>query len=269
MKQRVSGMRGHLQGMHNESSGSAVTPGSVLAYTLFVFFLLFFTTSVSMAAEGRGYLDISGGYKTGDFGTPVTSDLWYISPALGYVTPKYDVSITIPYLFLTNKAAGQSVSEDGIGDIILHGGLVLVQEMGQGFSMYGSVGIKLPTADKNKGLGTGEADYGGYLSFRERFGQNRVTLSGGYILVGNPSGVSLNDIYLYDIGYTRIFTGTELSVWYEGRRATVSGAKNPQEINVGFFHILNLDYSVKGNAFVGLNNGGPDYGLNFGVVRWF
>ncbi len=49
----------------------------------------------------------------------------------------------------------------------------------------------------------------------------------------------------------------------------VSGAKNPQEINVGFFHILNKDYSIKGSTFVGLNNGGPDFGLNLGLVTWF
>ncbi len=36
----------------------------------------------------------------------------------------------------------------------------------------------------------------------------------------------------------------------------VSGAKNPQEINVGLFHILNKNYSIKGSSFAGLNNGG-------------
>jgi hypothetical protein len=49
----------------------------------------------------------------------------------------------------------------------------------------------------------------------------------------------------------------------------VPGAKNLQEINVGFFHVLNADYAIKGGAFSGLNNGGPDFRLNFGVVRWF
>jgi hypothetical protein len=87
--------------------------------------------------EGRGYLDMTGGYKTGSFGTPTTSDLFYLSPALGYVTPNYDMSITIPYLFLTNKTAGQSTTEDGIGDIFLHGGYVFLPETDNGYSLYG------------------------------------------------------------------------------------------------------------------------------------
>jgi hypothetical protein len=225
--------------------------------------------AAAWSAEGRGYLDLSGGYKTGDFGTPVKSNLYYLSSAPGYVTPRYEAAVTIPYLFLTEKAAGQTVTEEGIGDIILRGGKVLVPETENGFSLTGSIAVKFGTADGDKGLGTGETDYGGFLGFRQRFGRNRVTLSAGYIKVGSPAGADLNDVYVYDIGYARIFAGTELSAWYEGRKALVPGASNPQEINVGFFHIVNPDYSVKGGFFAGLNNGGPDFGLSLGIVRWF
>ncbi len=67
----------------------------------------------------------------------------------------------------------------------------------------------------------------------------------------------------------RLYGSTELYTSFEGRRAMVPGAKNPQEINVGFFHVLNPDYAIRGSVFKGLNNGGPDFGMNFGVVRWF
>ncbi len=249
--------------------GKRVGHGSYMIRTLYFLILIGMMPLASWAADGRGYLDMTAGYKTGSFGTPTKSDLFYLSPALGYVAPDYDVSITIPYLFQTNKTAGQSTTEDGIGDIFLHGGLVLIPEKDDSYSLTGSVSLKLPTADKDKGLGTGETDIGGFLYGAKRFGQNRLTLSAGYIIVRSPSGVSLNNVYVYDIGYTRIFTLTELLVWYEGRGATVPGAENPQEINVGFFHIINKDYSIKGSAFGGLNDGGPDFGINLGLVRWF
>ncbi len=268
MRWRVDGLNEYNCGFTDRRGKQAAqSPGMI--HTLFVLILIGMMPITAWAAEGRGYLDITGGYKTGDFGTAVTSDLFYLSPALGYVTPAYDVNITIPYLFLTNKTAGQSTTEEGIGDIILHGGYVFLPEKDNGYSLYGSVSVKLPTADKNKGLGTGETDYGGFLAAGKRIGQNRFTLSAGYIIVGSPPGVSFNNVYVYDIGYARIFTSTELLVWYEGRGAMVSGAQNPQEINVGFFHILNKDYSIKGSTFAGLNNGGPDFGLNLGLVRWF
>jgi len=253
----------------DKSGGKLPAEGLGMIHTLFVLILIVLLPVAARAAEGRGYLDITGGYKTGSFGTPTKSELFYFSPALGYVTPGYDVSITIPYLFQSNTTAGQTTTEDGIGDILLHGGLVFIPETKDGYSLYGSASIKLPTADKDKGLGTGETDLGGYLSAGKRMGDNRFTLSAGYIIVGSPSGINYNNVYVFDIGYTRIFRLTELLFWYESRGAVVSGAKNPQELNVGFFHILNRDYSIKGSTFVGLNNGGPDFGLNLGIVRWF
>lgn len=269
MKQRVSGLISFQRAPQHGTGVRYLKPAWRLLYTLIVLFLSWTAPCSASAAEGRGYLDMNGGYKTGDFGTPVKSDLWYFSPALGRVTTQHDVSVTIPYLFLTNKVAGQSFSENGIGDIILRGGLVLIPEAENGFSLAGSLSVKIPTADENKGLGTGKADYGGFFGVRKSIGQNRFMLSAGYIKAGDPSGVDLNDVYVYDIGYSKVFYRTEVSGWYEGRRATIPGARNPQEINIGFFHILNNDYSVKGSAFSSLNDGGPDFGLNSGIVRWF
>ncbi len=225
--------------------------------------------SVASADTGRGYLDLSGGYKTGDFGTTTTSSLYYLSTIIGYVAPRYDVSVAVPYLSLSNKSGGSTTSESGVGDVILRGGRVLLPEDHNGFSLDGALAVKLPTADKNKGLGTGETDYGAFLSAHLRFDKTRLSFLSGYIQVGDPPAVNYNDLYLYGVGIARIFGSTELYASYEGRRAMVPGAKNPQEINVGFFHVLNADYAIKGNTFAGLNKGGPDFGLSIGMVRWF
>jgi hypothetical protein len=71
------------------------------------------------------------------------------------------------------------------------------------------------------------------------------------------------------VGISKIFGYTELWGSFEGRRATLSGAQDPQEIHVGMFHVLNKDYAIHGSTFVGLNDGGPNFGLDLGVVRWF
>src|SRR5512143_830326 len=175
MRWRVNGLNEHDSGLADRTDGNKAAQGAGMIHTLFVLILIGMMPFTAWATEGRGYLDMTGGYKTGDFGTTTTSDLFYLSPALGYVTPNYDMSITIPYLFLTNKTAGQSTTEEGIGDIFLHGGYVFLPETDNGYSLYGSVSVKLPTADKDKGLGTGETDYGGFLSAGKRIGQNRFT----------------------------------------------------------------------------------------------
>ena len=225
--------------------------------------------SAVSADTGRGYLDLGGGYKTGAFGTPTTSSLYYFSPTIGYVAPGYDVGVTVPLLSLTNKTGGQSRTESGVGDIILRGGLVFIPEGSGGFSLNGTLALKLPTADETRGLGTGETDYGAFLGLHQRIGNFKLSLTGGYIKVGDPPAINYNDIYLYGVGISRVFGATNIAVSLDGRRSMVPGAQNPQEVSVGFFHVLNVDYAIRGSAFKGLNNGGPDFGMDFGVVRWF
>ena len=68
-----------------KKAGGGIAADRVVYALLFLFFI--FLPFGASAQEGRGYIDISGGYKTGDFGTQTTSDLWYFSPTFGYVAP--------------------------------------------------------------------------------------------------------------------------------------------------------------------------------------
>lgn len=242
---------------------------AVHALLLVLFSLLHVPLTASAADTGRGYLDLGGGYKTGDFGTTTTSNLYYLSSTIGYVAPRYDVSVTVPYLSLTNKTNGQSLTESGIGDIILRVGAVFIPEGSGGFSLNGTLAFKLPTADETKGLGTGETDYGAFLGLHQRIENFKLSLTGGYIKIGDPAAINYNDIYLYGVGMSRVFGRTNIAASLDGRRSMFPGAQNPQEVSVGFFHILNVDYAIRGSAFKGLNNGGPDFGMDFGIVRWF
>lgn len=191
---------------------------------------------------------VSGGYKTGDFGTPTTSHLYYFSPTIGYVAPGYDVSITIPYLSLTSETTGVSSSESGIGDIILRGGAALIPEKRAGLSVTWSLALKLPTADETRALGTGETDYGAFLSLHQRFGRVKISLMAGYILVGDTPLINYNDVSIYGVGISKAFDRTNVYASFEGRRAMVPNEKDPREVNIGFFHLLSPDYAIKGKV---------------------
>jgi hypothetical protein len=218
------------------------------------------------AEEGRAYLDVSGGYKTGDFGTAVRADLSYLATSLGYVAPTYDVSVTVPYLSLSLRGQGHV---SGRGDIIVRGDRVLVAEGERGFSLDGALAVKLPTADETKGLGTGETDLGGFLNAHQRVAGFRLSLMAGYIRTGQPANITYNNVSLYGIGLARTFGLTEVSVSLEGRTTMVPGAQAPAEFHAGIFRVLTSDYALKAGAFAGLNKGGPDSGFEAGLVRWF
>lgn len=228
-----------------------------------------FWPAAARALEGRGYLELDAGYETGDFGTPTTANLFSLSPTLGYVTPRYNLSVTVPFLSLTEKTGGSSTSGTGLGDVVLRAGGLLLPETGGGLSISGASAVKLPTADEAKGLGTGQTDYGVFAGLHQRLLGLKFSLTGGYIVTGNPAGTTYKDTPLVGIGVSRVFGTMNVFASLDGRGATVSGAKDPIEASLGAFHLFNRDYGLKGSATFGLNNGGPAFGAILGVVRWF
>jgi hypothetical protein len=236
-------------------------------YTLLVFLFILLPQSVQ-AQDGQAYFEARTGFSTGDFGTQTTSDLYYLAPTLGYISSEYDASLTVPYLSLTNGTGSQSNTESGIGDMILRGGLVLMPENRNGLSLNGGLSIKLPTANETKGLGTGEMDYGAFLGMDQRIETIKLHFTAGYVKIGDPSFYDYNDIYVYGLGITKMYAKTGIYASLEGRRSMISGVHNPQEFNLGFFHELIENYSLMGNTFFGMNDGGPDFGLDISFVRW-
>ena len=241
------------------SSGGARSVRAALFAAVFLF------SGVAPAQDGRGYLEFGGGYKTGDFGTAIRTSLYYASSTLGYISERHQASVTVPYLFLSDDAGTR---ESGVGDVILRGGRVIVPQGGSGFSLDGSLALKIPTADESRGLGTGKTDYGAFLIAHQRAGSVKFSLLGGYIKVGDPPGTDYNDILLYSLGVSKLFGTRGVYAAIEGRRASIPGAMNPREVSVGYFEAFSARWALKGHAFAGLNDGGPDFGLGFGLVRW-
>ena len=220
------------------------------------------------ALEGRGYLELDAGYKTGDFGTPTKSTLFSLSPTLGFIAPRYHVSATAPVLSLTHKTSGSSTTETGLGDVILRAGAVFLPETNGGSSISGSAAVKLPTADEERALGTGETDYGGFIGLSQRLWGLKLSLTGGYIVTGDPAGTVYEDIPLVGFGVSKVLGMTNVFASLEGRGASVPGAEDPIEVSLGAFHLLTSDYSLTGSATFGLNDGGPAFGATVGIVRW-
>lgn len=216
------------------------------------------------AAAGRGYLNLGGGFKTGDFGTPVRTSLGYVTATIGYASPTYDVSVSLPWLRLSD-----GTTASGPGDVILRGGGLILPDQGSGLSLDGYGAVKLPTADETKGLGSGETDFGAFLGLHQRSGSYRISLLSGYIWTGDPPGADFRNTVLFGIGLAKIFLATQVAVSYVQRQAIVPGITDPREFHASAFHVLNRDYAVRASCLAGLNNGAPDYGFETGIVRWF
>ena len=246
-------------------NGAARSRADRVALCLALLFAL--AAGVAGGQEGRAYFELNTGFRTGDFGTPTRSDLLYLAPTFGYAAPRYDYSVTVPYLTLTSRTASGSTTQSGIGDTVARGGLELIA--GTNWSLYGALSVKLPTADETRGLGTGETDVGAFATFSRDFDSVRLSLLGGTIQTGDPPGYTLPDLWLYGIGLASWAGATRLYGSIEGRTASVPGAPNPLEVYVGAMHPLSTRQWLTGTAFAGLNDSGPRYGASVGFVHWF
>lgn len=241
-------------------------------------------------ARGTGWkFNTSFNYDTGKYGTSDRTDSIYIPFTLKRYYQDGDFSVTVPYLRqsstgqvvrvggnpvrVTKRGTASAVtsSESGPGDILVRGGYVLKKEAPRSFDLTLAGSLKLPTADKNKGLGTGEMDEGMGLEFAKKVSPRWTLLADCYYtIIGAPPGTNFNSQLSFDIGFSRPFAGGHgFTLLYETRSALVSGNSDARDISG------TLDYkSPDGNHYIGglllgLSDGSPDIGISAGLSRRF
>ncbi|MHC4517801.1 MAG: transporter, partial [Planctomycetota bacterium] len=143
---------------------------------------------------------LSFSYLTGDYGEEEDTDILYTAATIKRYFEEGDVMLTIPYLDISDggvtfidggaEAVAGAEGGSGLGDIILKGRYYAVEQddMLPFIDLVGS--LKIPTADEDKGLGTGEADFTVMAEFARRLADEAWVALGelGYTFVGEPSG---------------------------------------------------------------------------------
>lgn len=236
-----------------------------------------FLTEPVFAADWK--LTASATYETGKYGTPEETETLYLPVTLKRYFDIGDVSVTVPYIsqkssgrvavvdgtvFRTGNKAVASTTESGIGDVILKGSLYLMQKEAADISIIGK--IKLPTADKNKGLGTGEFDETVGLEFdRVIMPQCSVYIDAYYTFTGSPPGADLKNRSSFDVGLSyKISKDLTDSLFYEESTPLVSGEPNFRVVGVNVEYKLGEGVSIFGGAAVGLTDSSPDHSLTAG-----
>ena len=168
--------------------------------------------------------------------------------------------------------APSTVSACGMGDIIVRGRYYVVDERGWMPTIAVRAHVKAPTADADKGLGTGRPDEGVGLEISRTFGRGFMAMvDGGYTAIGEPSGVEYNNNWWYDVGIAQNL-GSEavnLSVFYTESRAIVPGLVNSRDILVALNVRGASGWRIQISGEKGLSDGSPDHGIMIGAARRF
>lgn len=234
-------------------------------------------------AEENWQVSLALSYLSGNFGTTTRTDILYVPLTVRRLFANGDLALVIPYVSITTtglvtlvggeperidrQTVRQRTTNSGLGDLIVRGRYYVLDERGF-FPTIAIIGrVKIPTADKNKGLGTGEFDEGGGLEVFKRLSDNLLGfLDGGYIIIGQPEGLPLRNQWYYDLGLGYYLTKAFLaSVYYEEYRALVSGLQNPRDMLFVLNYKATETFRLNASTQIGLSNGAPDYGVTAGV----
>ncbi len=130
---------------------------------------LMVATPLAMSAD-KTTLSTGMTYLKGDYGQASDTEILYVPFTLKHRTGPWTLKVTVPYLRITGPggvlpdlgATGATTpagTNSGLGDIIAGATYRAYYDAERGLLVNLTGKVKLPTADKNKGLGTGETDW--------------------------------------------------------------------------------------------------------------
>lgn len=234
-------------------------------------------------------------YANGDYGTGITTDAVATKLKVTWLpTDRIDLSLEIPYLYQSNGLTtsfgtgryrtsdtmhshlmGETIHSDttglistsdltrarsGIGDLILRGGYIIMPEQELIPQIRPEFYVKFPTADSNKGLGTGEFDGGVGVTLVKWIGNWYGALEGVYNFIGKSADFNLNNYFSYeaDLGY-RVTDRFLPAVALKGATRASSDSSSYCEMRVGALYRITGNWGIDGYLGKGLTDTSPDY----------
>lgn len=257
----------------------------------------------SWGADEKWQVGLSAYYSSGTYGTSSRTDITSVPLSIRRIFDDSDVTLVLPYLSVTgdcdvtlisgvpNQTGGTCptrtvtkngrpaqtrttstrTTQSGIGDVLLQGRYYLLDEKGWLPTLAVLARIKFPTADRDRGLGTGEFDEKFGVQLSKSFTDKWIGFADlGYTFIGSPPGVELKNQWNYDLGLGYYLTPDLLaSVSYEYWTAVVSGLQDPQDLYFDLSYKLSPAFRLNAGFLVGLSAGAPDYGVTGGIAVRF
>lgn len=242
----------------------------------------------SRAGERDWRASSSLNYESGYYGTSTRFSSLYVPFTVKRFFGDAFASLTVPFVSQTSDGSvsnvggrpvktrrgggsGETTTRSGLGDIVLRGGYALLEEDPHPLDLTAVVKVKAPTADRDKGLGTGEFDAGAGLEAAKLVAPGWwVLVDLYYTAIGDPPGTDLNNQIAGDAGFSRRFskelTGTVL---FEASNALVPDTPSPRNLRGILDARLDERSSVFASALAGLSDGSADYGFGFGGTYRF
>ena len=226
-------------------------------------------------------LDASLGYhySTGKYGGDERTDISFVPLVISGRWDSWSARLGVPYIHVNGipelgntGEALVSRSGSGLGDVTLNVSYTFTPWRAWMPFLDVSGRVKFPTADKDRGLGTGEFDYQSEIGISKTLGSLTPYASVGYRWVGSPVSVrddtnttttfDLNNVVLAEVGTTarvRDDLSLGLSLFYQ--ESASASAHDQLDLMPFVTWRFAQRMSISTYSTFGLQDGSPDFGV--------
>ncbi len=196
-------------------------------------------------------------------GVAMTKGRFSASASLPYIssTAPQEVIINQGGLFGTpllasNGSRTDQVKREGIGDLSLNAAYLLPVS---GVDASIGASVKVPTASREKGLGTGKVDYGVSGQLSKKIGAIVPFVGAGYTIIGEPDNFATRNIVSGTAGsHVLLGKNSALTAAYSYEQSASSSIGDSQSIGMGFGTSLTRSVRIGVDGAVGLSDAAPD-----------
>ncbi|MGE5640012.1 MAG: transporter, partial [Clostridia bacterium] len=236
-------------------------------------------------------------YSSGDYGTSTNTEILSIPFTARYDRGPLTLKATIPYLRITGgstvipgvgavantnprgrgrggTAAAPTTSTtataSGLGDTVLSATYNVLYDTASKFGVDVTGRAKIATADADKGLGTGENDYGAQVDAYRTYDRTTVFGGIGYQVLGSSSFIQLRNVWNVNLGAAyKVDEQDSAGLSFDTRQKVSDSASPQRELTAFWTRRLDRTWKAQAYALKGFANGSPDWGAGASVVYAF
>ena len=232
-------------------------------------------SSGAVLAEGLT-LGTGFDYTSGKYGSSEKTEILYVPLTGRYEAGPWTFRGVVPYIRITGPgnvvgagadrvtlpgASSARRTESGLGDIVGSAFYNVLSERSAPFGLDIGAKVKLGTADRDKGLGTGKNDYSVQADVFKPFGDTTAFASLGYRWYGDPAGVDLRNVFYGSAGAThKISADTSVGAAYDWRPQVSPNGGKISEATAFVTQRFSRDWKVQFYGVKGFSTGSPDFG---------
>lgn len=246
---------------------------------------LWWTTA--LAADGMFTFATGFDYSQGTYGDAGRTVTVSMPVVMKYEVGRSTYKLSVPHLRENAPSGGNVIGVDDAGNPITDGVGPRSSELGLGDAVIGwtyelvelpwhgllvdvTGKVKLPTGNKAKGFSTGKADFTLLADVYFPAGALTPFAGAGYRVTGNPDGLALRDIWLFNVGLGyKLSSRNSVGAMYDLRQTTRPGSDGLRELTAYWVHKPCKAFKIQTYLMRGFGNTSAELGGGLVLSRTF